>query len=139
MNLAEASHLRIEYPEGDPITLRNIKRSRSVTSAPLATATIESAIQKTGYRCVYRASIDGQDVVIKVSVPNRRDARSFDDLEAEGKVYGNALRDLQGTVIPRSYGFYRGSDASRRKVCCLVLEDCGDTVQFLHELEDADK
>ncbi|KII85416.1 hypothetical protein PLICRDRAFT_126242 [Plicaturopsis crispa FD-325 SS-3] len=138
MPLQEMSALRIEGPNG-PIILRNIKRSRSVTSTPLATATVSSTIQDNMHCKVYRASINGHDVVIKLSVPHRKDPRSFADLEMEGKVYSDSLRDLQGTVIPRSYGFYRGSDASRRKICCLVMEDCGDPVQFLDKLDDADK
>lgn len=89
---------------------------------------------------MYRASIDGQNVILKISVPNKRDSKSsFDKVEAEGKVYRSTLCGLQGTVVPRSYGFYRGSDARRRKVCCMVMEDCGDPVQFLDKLEDAGK
>ncbi|KII85417.1 hypothetical protein PLICRDRAFT_700945 [Plicaturopsis crispa FD-325 SS-3] len=140
MPLTEASSLRIERPGGAPYILRNIKRSRHVLRTPQATATVNSIIQDNPHCTVYRASINGHDVVLKVSVPKRSgDSRSFDDLEKEGKVYSRELRDLQGTAIPRSYGFYRGSDAGRRKVCCLVMEDCGDTVAFFDRLDPADK
>ncbi|KII85418.1 hypothetical protein PLICRDRAFT_94339 [Plicaturopsis crispa FD-325 SS-3] len=135
MSIPEASQLRIQLPDGDPLTLRNVKRSRAFTEA---TATVYATVQV--YRAaVYRASIDGQNVVLKVSVPNKRDSAPFDKVEAEGKVYRGTLSGLQGTVVPRLYGFYRGSDARRRKICCLVMEDCGDPVQFLDKLEDADK
>ena len=43
-------------------------------------------------------------------------------MKEEYKYYSVDLASLQGTVIPRCYGFYEGYAAKRQPLACLVLE-----------------
>ncbi|KAF8075349.1 hypothetical protein FPV67DRAFT_1728604 [Lyophyllum atratum] len=76
---------------------------------------------------VYAASLEHHQspVVLKLALG----LQALEDLTQEANHYAK-LTAVQGTIIPRFYGFYEGRCAShsRRRVGCLVLEYCGEPV-----------
>ncbi|KII85396.1 hypothetical protein PLICRDRAFT_700930 [Plicaturopsis crispa FD-325 SS-3] len=136
--VAEFSKLEFKIPRSGKIysllNPRHATRTRAMAATPCTTATILHTIHESTHSIVYRASIDGQQVILKRSVYHPRRHSSYIDLEAEADVYQANLVRLQGTVIPHYYGFYQSSDDSEEKVCCLVLEDCGDPVPSFYGL-----
>ncbi|OSD03744.1 hypothetical protein PYCCODRAFT_193010 [Trametes coccinea BRFM310] len=61
-----------------------------------------------------------RNVVCKVAYGQRR----IDDLLREADFYNTKLLGLQGTVVPRMYGCYRGYTEDGH-TAVLILEDCG--------------
>lgn len=78
---------------------------------------------------VYRASIGDRSVVLKCCLSDQH----LSDLEREATAYQSALLELQGTVVPHFYGFYKGSLGNGRPMGCIVLEDCGDRLDQCFE------
>ncbi|KAF8058189.1 hypothetical protein FPV67DRAFT_1676445 [Lyophyllum atratum] len=102
--------------------------SPSSESFPTLHATTSALLHRNDHRrsTIYAATLDHDRsrVVLKLGL----DLQSVEDLTQEANHYVIALKDLQGTVVPRFYGFYEGRCAnhSRRRVGCLVLEYCGE-------------
>lgn len=53
----------------------------------------------------------------------------IDDLEKEASAYIGALEPLQGTVVPRFYGFYTGMDEDGQSIACVMLEHSGECLR----------
>ncbi len=49
-------------------------------------------------------------------------------LEEEERIYATYLKNVQGNVVPRIYGYFKGMAEAKFPVACLILEDCGDAV-----------
>ncbi|KAH8111277.1 hypothetical protein DFH11DRAFT_1745748 [Phellopilus nigrolimitatus] len=86
---------------------------------------------------VYRASISGPgNIVLKLCFEEEH----LDDLKKEAENYQTVLQGLRGSVVPEFYGFYMGQDADNRPIGCIVLEDCGESVEDMFcTLEIKDK
>ena len=60
------------------------------------------------------------------------------ELYDEAELYSTKLRELQGQDIPVCYGYfeclYRDYNGRRRTMGCLILEDCGDSLNW--DLDD---
>lgn len=80
---------------------------------------------------VFRASIEGTDddaprFALKFAM--REDL--IYSLEEEERVYGNALKTLQGSAIPRCFGIYTGKqEDTGMPIACLVLEYFGECIK----------
>ncbi|KII83796.1 hypothetical protein PLICRDRAFT_95773 [Plicaturopsis crispa FD-325 SS-3] len=142
MSTREYSKLEFTDPQtGKFYSLSNSRHraTRATTTGPSATATIIRTIHDTRHSIVYRASVNGREVILKCSVYSPLRDCSYTDLEREAETYRNALAKLQGKVVPRSYGFYRSPDDAEEAICCLVLEDCGDMVYCFYDLPADDQ
>lgn len=73
------------------------------------------------------ATMDSQVTAVALKFALRDDF--IDDLKKEAVVYNNLLVQLQGTVVPKYYGFYTGLDEDGQPVACLMLEHYGECLQ----------
>ncbi|KII85341.1 hypothetical protein PLICRDRAFT_178430 [Plicaturopsis crispa FD-325 SS-3] len=134
------TQLRVEFPRNSnrsTVTLDRVVDAeegvarRKPRTTTVATATVQSSISITNHSKVYRAMMANQAVVLKFSVPNkldRFDKRSSLDIEDEARAYRGKLQTLQGTVVPRFFGYFKAETQLKREIGCLVLEDCGERV-----------
>lgn len=85
-----------------------------------------------GRRRVYRASLEAlggnsvdNDIVYPkdVAVKWARDQDTVNELRYEAELYTTNLRPLQGTVVPRFYGFF-SAKVDGSEVGCIILEWC---------------
>ena len=74
------------------------------------------ALLHEGNSTVYKGVIEGVEVVCKLV---REDY--MPRIEHEANVYATKLKDLQGDVVPRFFGLFKGSDALG-SLACLLLE-----------------
>lgn len=133
----EYSKLEFRIPGTEElVSLTNSRRraTRAMSTVSCTTALILRTVHDSAHSVVYRALIDDRQVIIKRSVYNGPKDRSYTDLETEAHVYRVTLAKLQGTVIPHFYGFYRSPKDSNEKICCIVLEDCGNSVPCFYKL-----
>lgn len=101
---------------------------------PSKTTTVEQAIQlkfvkviQDGPVDVWHAKMDGKSVVaklVRIYVSDSLNQQAIDNLKKESEFYKAELRELQGIVVPRFFGFYTGYD---RVATCMILEHCGET------------
>ena len=87
---------------------------------------------------VYRGTLNGMSVVVKIIID-----RDISKLRSEAKNYF-VMEDLQGTVIPYCYNYLTGSiriEGKRkpRDIGCLILEDCGESVEDFFSLKLEEK
>lgn len=98
---------------------------------------INETIRASHHSTVYRGSAGTVNLVVKMW---HEPKFSGEDFCSEAKAYEIELSSLQGTVIPKFYGYYKGMDHEKSNVSCIVLEDCGDYVgQQFDALETTDK
>lgn len=80
-----------------------------------------------GHSLVYEGyyyGLDGTDAVhVALKVVEGEDAIAR--LEKEARLYATALLELQGQVVPHSYGMYASAPGSGQRKACLMLEHCG--------------
>jgi len=104
----------------------------SVHGLDAITVNVESA-HSDDYLCdspVFRATTSsGVDIALKFAL--RDDF--VDGLVTEAEAYTGALKDLQGSVVPRFYGLYTGSGEEGQIVACLVLEHYGECLKLHFE------
>ncbi|KII85603.1 hypothetical protein PLICRDRAFT_94488 [Plicaturopsis crispa FD-325 SS-3] len=120
---------------------------RGVSQDLLSVATAQSVVSRSDHSIVYRATLDNDTVIIKCSVPSPfriHDHTSFNDLKAEAHAYQKRLKTLHGTVVPNFHGFFHGTclvgRIGEKPIGCLVLEDCGESVEkFFYELSFDDR
>lgn len=66
-----------------------------------------------------RLEAPSEVVIIKLA----RGEAAFEKLAREADIYTNELRHLQGTVVPKFYGFYKGK-VDGIDLGCMILEYC---------------
>lgn len=70
-------------------------------------------------------SIDGEKspirVVCKVGLKN-----AIERIAKEAETYKRHLGPVLRKCAPDYYGYYEGVDKKERRVCCLLLQDCGN-------------
>lgn len=95
------------------------KKELSKTQAHALTARVIGEMLPGGGLC--RATLHaGRDLLEeRVVVKWARTMRGADDLEHEAQYYERRLRALQGVVVPRCFGLFRGG-----AVAALVLQMC---------------
>ncbi|KAF8058186.1 hypothetical protein FPV67DRAFT_1428579 [Lyophyllum atratum] len=98
-------------------------------SFPSLRATAGALLHDNDHSTVYAATLDSHHlspVVLKLALS----WQSLEDLKKEADHYANALKDVQGSVVPRFRGLYEGRcvNHDRRRIGCLVLEYCGTPV-----------
>ncbi|KAF7368933.1 hypothetical protein MVEN_00219500 [Mycena venus] len=85
------------------------------------TAQLVRPIKKSVY--MVRIGNRGMEPTDVVALKVARGSEAVEEMEREAGFYEHQLRDLQGTVVPKCYGFYtakvRGMD-----IGCLLLEYC---------------
>lgn len=116
-----ASTLHVIISKSRSLTLTNCL----ATTSPPATAIARKIIHDSRHSTTYRVSINNKKYVLKLSVPDSRS--SCRDLEFEARAYQEMLVQLQGTVIPKFYGYYTGQ-VGLDSIGCIVLQDCGDAL-----------
>ena len=87
---------------------------------------------------VYRGTLNGMSVVVKIIID-----RDISKLRSEAKNYF-VMEDFQGIVIPYCYNYLTGSiriEGKRkpRDIGCLILEDCGESVEDFFSLKLEEK
>ncbi|KAF8075350.1 hypothetical protein FPV67DRAFT_1728608 [Lyophyllum atratum] len=116
-----------ECETDDPGCL-TLTSSSSSEPFPSLHATTSVLLHDNHHSTIYAATLehDQSPVVLKLA----QGSQSFEDLKKEADHYASALKDVQGTAVPRFYGFYewRCVTHSRRRLGCLVLEYCGEPV-----------
>ena len=95
-------------------------------------AYIEKVIHETSHSTVFLSKINGFSVVVKCC----DEGKFFNDFRKESNVYQKYLRNLQGFVVPRFFGYYEALDEEYGPYSCLILEYCGTTVHDLFERLD---
>ena len=97
---------------------------------------VEKVIHETSHSTVFLSKINDFSVVVKCC----DEGKFFDDFRKEANVYQRYLRDLQGFVVPRFFGYYEELDEEYGPFSCLILEYCGTTVHDIFErLEPSEK
>ncbi|KAI9057567.1 hypothetical protein FKP32DRAFT_1681425 [Trametes sanguinea] len=82
--------------------------------------------REKGMRRVFRVNVSSEafqeprQLICKVALGRRW----FTPLQDEALLYEGKLKPLQGTVVPRYYGFFAG-DTYKGKTGIMILEDCG--------------
>ncbi|KII85392.1 hypothetical protein PLICRDRAFT_700925 [Plicaturopsis crispa FD-325 SS-3] len=135
------AQLRIVFPPEDNIGEYLLTNAGNPPNKKTGVAIVSSTISSNDHSAVYRASIGSRVYVLKLSAHNQRWLRvSLPDLETEAKNYQTKLYDLQGTIVPVFYGLFKGDNKIDHKIGCIVLEDCGDSVdRNFYELERSDR
>ena len=150
-----ASHVRIRVARNlhADFTTPCITESRASGSTPDVTQ--ELILQKdiqlsqyfsSGYYevnlrpLIYRGTLDGTPVVVKIVFDSDKAKLKLRE-EANNYI---AMEDLQGTVIPYCYNYLTGSipiDGETRSsaIGCLILEDCGESVEDFFSLKLEEK
>lgn len=67
-----------------------------------------------------------------------RGDQEMHSLSREAEFYENELKHLQGTVVPRSLGFFRGKECGI-DVGCLLLEYCSGFMAITHHEKEEEK
>ncbi|KAH9940238.1 hypothetical protein B0H21DRAFT_755126 [Amylocystis lapponica] len=81
-----------------------------------------------GNNTAFRATLfrdDGRpvsDVVCKFA----HGKRSFKRLRREAVMYCEQLKELQGRVVPKFYGFYQGETVKTKLMGCIITRFCGE-------------
>lgn len=88
-----------------------------------------TVIQRIGHHVYLANLVDHshsivQKVAIKIAYNNE-----LSNLQKEANFYGKELLGLQGTVVPRCLGFFRGQDEMGGFIGCLILEYCQGTIE----------
>jgi len=125
-----------------PVTLRR-RNPQAIAKEDVASAiNISKLISRHDYVGICRAECDSIPFVLKFVVSPERDPTHIFKLAMEAELYGKQLTPVQGNAVPHYYGFFEGKDGEDWNVACIVLEDCGDTVEGLFSnlaLVDRDK
>ncbi|KII85389.1 hypothetical protein PLICRDRAFT_44685 [Plicaturopsis crispa FD-325 SS-3] len=126
------AQLRIVFPPDLNIGEYLLTNADNPPNRKTGVAIVHSTIHSNEHSSVYRASIGYRVYVLKLSVHNKPWLRvndpSLPDLETEANNYRTKLCDLQGTVTPSFYGLFKGEDKEDHGIGCIVLEDCGDSI-----------
>ena len=131
------AHVRILVEKHCSVNFTNpcIVESEDESSTPNLTQ--ELILQRNIRGSHYRGTLDGIPVIVKIKFDY-----DIDELKKEAKNYF-AMKDLQGTVIPRCYNYAIGSipiegETQSNSIGCLILEDWGKSVEdfFCLKLED---
>ncbi len=96
--------------------------STSITLPPLTGIKSETL----GGTC--RGVLKGVKFVLKYALDTGRFPVNCSMLEEEERIYATYLKNLQGSVVPRIYGYFKGTAKAKFPVACLIMEDCGDAV-----------
>lgn len=68
---------------------------------------------------------DPTDVVVKLV---RADEEKLPELASEANMYTTLLKDLQGKIVPRFYGYFTlPATDSQPEMACIILEYCGSS------------
>ncbi|KAI9057563.1 hypothetical protein FKP32DRAFT_1598132 [Trametes sanguinea] len=103
------------------------------STLPLRTYLKELLLESSdGNRQIFRAELREVDLSSGTLTPRRRDVickvaygqRRIEALQKEADYYNTNLLSLQGTIIPRMYGCYRG-DTEDGPTAVMILEYCG--------------
>ncbi|KII85391.1 hypothetical protein PLICRDRAFT_94322 [Plicaturopsis crispa FD-325 SS-3] len=133
------AQLRIVFPPEDNIDEYLLTNADNPPNKKTGVAIVRSTITSNSHSSVYRASIGSQVYVIKISAHASGKGRlrvSLPDLETEANNYQTKLYDLQGTIVPVFHGFFKGENKLNDNIGCIVLEDCGDSIdRNFYELE----
>ncbi|KII85390.1 hypothetical protein PLICRDRAFT_700923 [Plicaturopsis crispa FD-325 SS-3] len=138
------AQLRVVFPPDANIGEYLLTNTNAPPNRKTGVAIVRSTISSNNHSSVYRASIGSQIYVIKLSAHNKPWLRvndpSLPDLETEANNYRTKLYDLQGTIVPVFYGLFKGENRLNHKIGCMVLEDCGDSVdRNFYELDRSDR
>lgn len=97
---------------------------------------VEDDIYASHHTTVYRGKAGDVPLVVK-TCHNQKFKKDFSD---EAQIYETMLSGLQGDIIPKFYGYFKGRDHEKCRISCLVLEDCGDALETsFHRLEQIQK
>jgi hypothetical protein len=107
-----SNELTLWYCHGGPVTQQHaVIRKRLTDNAFLA-----------------QAGLRGEEPTKYVILKLGREA-SVGDIQREADFYDQDLFHLQGKVIPKLYGLYKGKDG-KHDVACLLLEYCSGASQL---------
>ncbi|KAF8218273.1 hypothetical protein K438DRAFT_1747467 [Mycena galopus ATCC 62051] len=99
------------------------------------TAQIVRRIRKEVY--MVRIGARGKEPIDIVALKIARGYEEVEEMEREAGFYENQLKDLQGTVVPKCYGFYTAKIRGTQALGCLLLEYCsGAPVELLRVRKD---
>ncbi|KAJ7109486.1 hypothetical protein C8R44DRAFT_289464 [Mycena epipterygia] len=121
--------LHVKFPKWPGWDIEEFHLAASGHDNSLTVAVLPEHSDYSSDSPVFRASIEGTDddaprFALKFAM--REDL--IYGLEEEERVYGNALKTLQGSAIPRCFGIYTGMQEDR-PIACLVLEYFGECIK----------
>lgn len=97
---------------------------------------VDDDIYASHHATVYRGRVGEVSLVVKTC----HEPKFSDDYSNEAEVYETMLSELQGEIIPKFYGYFKGRDHEKCRISCLVLEDCGDALETpFHLLDQTEK
>ncbi|GJE87009.1 hypothetical protein PsYK624_030920 [Phanerochaete sordida] len=112
-----------------------LSKQEGPTSGPAPTKFRSHGQSHTGARAevwfghLTRPGCDDINVVCKLA----EGKSGLSMLNMEAQLYATNLKNLQGTVVPRFYGFYVGTwkdlGGEDNLLGCILLEDCGESIQ----------
>ncbi|KAF8059804.1 hypothetical protein FPV67DRAFT_1674240 [Lyophyllum atratum] len=125
-------------PPSEPFVFQRVTQAGCPTPPSPLSYRIEEVteIYEGDYTTVYRASLLGhqpagpRNIVLKTDVNARYPRSSI--FTQEALRYEKDLQRLQGTYIPRCYGLFQAT-IYNKLVSVLLLEDCGESVDFRDE------
>ena len=131
------AHVRILVEKHCSVNFTNpcIVESEDESSTPNLTQELILQRNIRGSHC--RGTLDGIPVIVNIKFDC-----DIDELKEEAENYF-AMKDLQGTVIPRCYNYFTGSTRKGERepidIGCLILEDCGEPLQSFNNLKPEDR
>ncbi|KAF8057388.1 hypothetical protein FPV67DRAFT_1430053 [Lyophyllum atratum] len=132
-------HHQREYdPPSDPFIFQRVTQAGCPTPPSVLSYCVDKVteIYEGDHTTVYRASLLGHqpagshDIVLKTDVNARYPRSSM--FSQEALRYEKDLQRMQGTYIPRFYGFFQAT-IYNKLVSVLLLEDCGENVNVRDE------
>lgn len=125
---------RVSFPDSSAEAVFIFNRVRTLADALPVPASdseekevqvfVKSIIRESDHSTVFLAHLRGVPVVLKCCY----NVEYYKDFKQEAKIYEARLGDLQGSIVPTFFGYYRAVDKKYGPYSLLLLEHCGERI-----------